>query len=202
MNVGAELIRKGPRAFDGPVCQMHAFDTALDQSEHHRARRPAGAKHQRIGRAVPPGRAGIEIIDKTFDVGVGRAQFTALVPQRIGRADRAGTGIRRRERQRALLVRNGDVGADETVRRKVHYELGEAFGRHRLDAVAALDAELAQPVMMDQRRARMRGRPSDQACGAGFGLGCHPPNPVAAPWTKASSLLQSGKPRSLSMLCA
>ena len=55
------------------------------------------------------------------------------------------------------------------VERCMH-EFCEALGRHRLDAVAALDAERAQPVMMDQRRARMRRRPSDQACGAGFGL--------------------------------
>ena len=53
-------------------------------------------------------------------------------------------------------------------RRQMQHELGKAFGRHRLDVVAALDAERAQPVMMDQRRARMRRRPSDQACGAGL----------------------------------
>ena len=147
---------------------MHAADAALDQPEHHRARRAAGAEHQRIGRSVPSGRAGVEIIDEAFDVGVGRAQFAAIVPQRIGGADRAGARIRHRQRQRALLVRNGDVGADKAVGRKMQHELGKAFGRHRLDVVAALDAERAQPVMMDQRRARMRRRPSDQACGAGF----------------------------------
>ena len=77
--------------------------------------------------------------------------------------------VRLRQRQRALLVRNGDVGADEAAERQPEHEILELVGRHRFDDVAALDAERAQPVMMDQRRARMRGRPSDQTGGAGFG---------------------------------
>ncbi len=112
---------------------MHALDAALEQAEHHRARRPAGPQHQCVRGTVPPGRAGVEIIDKTFDVGVGRTQLAVLVPQRIGRADRAGTRVRPGQRQRALLVRNGDVGADKAVRRQMQHELGKALGRHRLD---------------------------------------------------------------------
>ena len=96
MHAGAELIGQRPRAFERPVCQMHALDAALDQPEHHRARRAAGAEHQRIGGGVPSRRAGVEIIDETFDVGVGRAQFAALVPQRIGGADGAGARVRLR----------------------------------------------------------------------------------------------------------
>ena len=117
---------------------------------------------------VPAGRAGVEIVDKAFDVGVGRAQLAIVEPQRIGRADRAGALVRLRQRKRALLVRNGDVGADEAAQRQPEDEILELVRRHRLDDVAALDAERAQPVMMDQRRARMRGRPSDQAGGGGF----------------------------------
>ena len=116
---------------------------------------------------VPAGRAGVEIVDKTFDVGVGRAELAILEPQRVGRADRAGALVRLRQRQRALLVRNGDVGADEAAQRQAEHEILELVGRHRLDDIAALDAERPQPVMMDQRRARMRGRPSDQARGGG-----------------------------------
>ena len=152
---------------------MHALDAALDQPEHHRARRAAGAQHQRILGPVPSGRAGVEIVDEAFDVGVGRAQFAALVPQRIGGADRARARVRLRQRQRALLVRNGDVGADEAAERKPEDEILKLVGRHRFDDVAALDAERPQPVMMDQRRARMRRRPSDQARGGGFGFRCH-----------------------------
>ena len=171
MNICAELIRQRSGALGGPVRQMDDFDAALDQSEHHRARRAARAEHQRLLSRIPSARAGVEIIDKALDVGVGRVQLAALIPQRVGRTDRAGARIRLGQCQCTFLVRNGDVGADKAVRRKTQYELGKEFGRHRLDAVAALDAERAQPVVVDQRRARMRSRPSDQACGAGFGLG-------------------------------
>ena len=162
------MIRQRPRAFDGAVRQMHASDATLDQAKHYGARRAAGAEHQRFRRGVPSRRAGVEIIDKTFDVGIGRAQFVPLVPQRIGGADGAGACVRLRQRQRPLLVRNGDVGADKAVRRQMQHELGKAFRRHRLDVVAAFDAQRPQPVMVDQRRARMRCRPSDQTCGTRF----------------------------------
>ena len=118
MHVGAELIGQRLRAIGGAVGQMHALDAALEQPEHHRARRTAGAEHQRVFGAVPSGRAGVEIIDETLDVGVGRAQFAVLVPQRIGRADRAGALVRFRQRQRLLLVRQGDVGADKAAQRQ------------------------------------------------------------------------------------
>ena len=142
MNAGAEFIGERPRPVDGPVGQMHTLDAALDQAEHHRARGAAGAKHQGFPSGVPSGCAGVEIMDKTFDVGVGRAQLAAVIPERIGSADRAGAGVRRRQRQRALLVRNGDIGADKAVRRQMQHELGKAFRRHRLDIVAALDAQV------------------------------------------------------------
>ena len=152
---------------------MHALDAAVEQAEHHRARRTAGAQHQRILALVPAGRAGVEIVDKAFDVGVGRAQLAVLEPQRIGRADRARARIRLRQRERALLVRKCDVGADEAAQRQPEQEILELVGRHRLDDIAALDPERPQPVMMDQRRTRMRGRPSDQARGGGLCCTCH-----------------------------
>jgi len=57
---------------------------------------------------------------------------------------------------------------------------------------------------MDQRRTRMRRRPSDQACGAGLGFVSHLvlaviANPVAARGEAGAVLLKSGKPRPLSM---
>ena len=77
MNAGAELVGQRAGAIHGAVGQMHTLDAALDQSEHHRARRPAGAQHQRFRGCVPARRAGVEIVDEAFDVGVGRAQFAA-----------------------------------------------------------------------------------------------------------------------------
>ena len=96
MNTGAELIRQRLRALEGAVRQMYAADAALDQPENHCARRTAGAEHQRIAGGIPALRAGVEIADKTFDVGVGRVQFGAFVPQRIGCADRPGAFVRLR----------------------------------------------------------------------------------------------------------
>ena len=104
--------------------------------------------------------------------------------------------VRRRQRQRPLLVRNGDVGADEAAQRKPQHEIRELVGRHRLDDVAAFDAERPQPVMMDQRRARMRRRPSDQACGAGFWFASgHAPSKSDKPGVRCQSLdaLQSSR---------
>ncbi len=169
----AELVGQRAGAIERSVGQMHALDAALEQSEHHRARRAAGAQHQRVGGLVPSGCAGVEIVDEALDVGVGRAQFAVLVPQRVGGADGAGAFIGLCQCQRALLVRQGDVGADEAAQRQPEHEILELVGWHRLDDVAARDPERAQPVMMDQRRARMRRRPSDQAGGGGVCFGCH-----------------------------
>jgi len=45
-------------------------------SANHRPRRAAGAEHQRLAAAaIPARRAGVEIVQKTFDVGIGRAQY-------------------------------------------------------------------------------------------------------------------------------
>src|ERR1700730_10463807 len=115
VNTGAELIRQRLRALEGAVRQMHAADAALDQPENHRARRAAGAEHQRVAGSIPASRAGVEIADKTFDVGIGRAQFCAFVPQRIGCADRPGALVPLGQRQRPPLVRTGENGGDDTT---------------------------------------------------------------------------------------
>ena len=173
MHDGAELIFQRSRALKGAVRQIYALDPAFEQPEHHRAGRTAGAQYQRVIDPVPARRGRIEMVDEAFDVGIGRAQFARFVPQRIGGADGAGPRIRHCQRQRALLVRDGDVGADKAVGRQMQHEFGKAFRRHRLDIVAALNAKRPQPVVMDQRRTRMRRRPSDQACGVGFSYGSH-----------------------------
>src|SRR5213075_242128 len=76
-------------------------------------------------------------------------------------------------RQHPLLVRNSDVGADKATERKPKNEILEFIRRHGFDDITPLDAERPQPVMMDHRRARMRGRPSDQAGGGGPGSTGH-----------------------------
>src|SRR5947208_10500180 len=59
--------------------------------------------------------------------------YTTLFRSRIGRADRAGACIRLGQRQRAFLVRNGDVGADKAVRRKTQNKILKLIGRYRLN---------------------------------------------------------------------
>ena len=199
MNLGAELIGQRARPFGGPVGQMHALEAALDQAKHHRARRPPGAQHQRLATALshPGAQASRLLIKPSMSVLVessSPSSYHSVLAAPTARARASGL----RQRQRALLVRNGDVGADKAVGRQMQHELGKTFGRHRLDIVAALDPERPQPVMMDQRRARMRRRPSDQACGAGFVHGCHRPVLLQRPMARYS--LKSDKPRWLSML--
>ncbi len=122
-------------------------------------------------RLVPAGRAGVEIAEKAFDIGIGRAQLAVGKPQRVGGAHGLGARIGRRQRQHAFLVRDGDIGADKTAQRQPQHEIAQIIGRNGLDDIAACDAERAQPIMMDQRRARMRGRPSDQTGCGRFGRG-------------------------------
>ena len=152
---------------------MHALDAAFDQSEQHGARRAAGAQHQRILGLVPSGRAGVEIVDKAFDVGVGRAHSPSsnhsVLAAPTARARASGFD----SASALFLVREGDVGAGKAAQRKPEHEILELIRRHGLDDIAARDAERPQPVTMDQRRARMRSRPSDQARGGGSGSLCH-----------------------------
>jgi hypothetical protein len=149
------------------VGEVDALDAAFEQAEHDRARGTAGPEHQCLFRAVPTGRSGIEIADEAFDIGIGRAQLAVGKPKRVRSADGPGTRIGRGQRQHVFLVRDGDVGADEAAQRQPQHEVAQILGRDRLDDVASLDPERAQPVTMDQRRARMRGRPSDQTgCGS------------------------------------
>jgi hypothetical protein len=152
---------------------MDAPDAALNQAEHHGPRRPAGAKHQRVLGAIPARRGGIQIADETLDVRIGGPQDGAIIIERVGCADGSRALVWLRQLQRPLLVRDRDIGAHEAVPRKMHDEFGESFRRNRLNAVAARYSVQAQPIVMDQRRARMRRGPSDQAGGPACCPGCH-----------------------------
>src|ERR1700722_19544184 len=130
-------------------------------------RRAAGADHDRaVEPAIPLRRAGVEIVQETFDVGIGRMQKAAGDPQRVGGADRFGALVRQRIGQRLLLVRHRDIGADIIARVQRLHEGFEFVRRHRLAAVFAGDAVSFQPVVMNERRARMFDRPADDASGA------------------------------------
>jgi len=78
-----------------------------------------------------------------------------------------------------LILNRG--GADIAARAEVRQERGELLGRHRLLAVFARNAVLLDPIVMDDRRARMSGRPADDACGAK--IFCHLVPPYASSTT-------------------
>jgi hypothetical protein len=60
---------------------MDRADAALDQSEHDRMCRAAGADHQRfVGHLVPSGRGLVEIVEEALHVGIGRAQLSTVEP--------------------------------------------------------------------------------------------------------------------------
>src|SRR6185437_5799554 len=70
------------------------------------------------------------------------------------------------QRERRFLVRHRDIGAHITARRKCAHELGKLVRRHRLAPVFAGDAVALEPIIMDERRARMRNRPANHTRGA------------------------------------
>ena len=95
----AETLPQGFGAALGPVGDHDMRDAALKERINHRARRAAAAEHQGFFQAaIPAGCASVEIVQKSFDVGIGRTQRAAVEPQRIGGADgaRAVVGLPRR----------------------------------------------------------------------------------------------------------
>src|SRR5580700_8175500 len=162
-----EALAQSFGALRGAIDHRDALDAARQQRIDDRVRRAAGADHDgAVEPAFPLRRAGIEIVQKTFDVGIGRMQKTAGDPQRVGGADRLGALIWQRKRQRLFLVRHRDIGADIIARVERLHKGIEFVRRHRLAAVFAGDAVSLQPIVMNERRARMFDRPSDDASGA------------------------------------
>ena len=83
---------------EGTVDENKVLHAAVEETVNDRARRAAGAKHDRFCKASIPKRcSSVEIVQKTFDVGIGRMQHAVVEPQRVGGADRAGAliGLRR-----------------------------------------------------------------------------------------------------------
>ncbi len=129
------------------------------------AGRTAGAEHgYGASLGVEARIVGDEIVHEADAVGVLGHQPIALEPKRVGGAHGARGGL--------LLI--GDSKGRLLVRDR-HIAAGEALGAHaaqesdgilRLDGplhVAAVDPVLLEPMAVDQRRARMRDRPADDA---------------------------------------
>ena len=74
MNARAEAFPQSFGAARGPVGDDDAVDAAFEQRVNHRTRRAARAKHDGFAKpAIPARRASVEIVQKTFDIGIGRA---------------------------------------------------------------------------------------------------------------------------------
>ena len=134
MNAGAELIGQRLGAFEGPVGDMDALDAALDQAEHHRARRSRRRRAPAPPRPCPSrAREASRLLMKpSTSVLVDRSSPSSnhsvlAAPTALARA--SGTD----SASALLLVRNGDVGADEAARRQTQNEIRELLRRHRLD---------------------------------------------------------------------
>ena len=81
--------------------------------------------------------------------------------------------IRLAELKRGLLVRQRHIGADIAARAQAGGKGREILRRNRLLAVIGGEPVLTDPVVVDERRARMAGRPADHAGGgmrAGRGI--------------------------------
>src|SRR5580693_5752773 len=79
-----EALAQGFGAVRRAIDDGDALDTTRQQRVNDRVRRAAGTEYDRVARlAIPLRRAGVEIVQKTFDVGVGRMQKTAGDPQRV-----------------------------------------------------------------------------------------------------------------------
>src|SRR5579862_3771131 len=166
MHACAKAFAQRRGALQRAVGDNDLLGAAFEQRIDDRARRAAARSEERLAQfAVPAGRAGVEIVQESFDVGIGRAQH-AVEPQRVGRADGARAIVRPRGGQRRFLVRYCDVGADIAVLRERFHECAEFLRADRLAPIIAGDAVLFQPVIMNERRARMFDRPADDASGA------------------------------------
>ena len=74
--------------------------------------------------------------------------------------------VRLRQREGRFLVRDGHIGTDIAARSKRADEGCELFLAHRLAAVFAGNSVALEPIVMNERRARMLDRPADHARGA------------------------------------
>ena len=136
----------------------------LAQRHEDGTRRTAGAEYDGSPEARGPAwRVLVEIAEKAHIVGVEPMDpAIGLAHQGIGRAD----GPRQRidavaEGENRLLVRNGDIAADELAPPQPLDEGGQGIGGDIDRLVAAVDAVLGQPAAMDQRRAGMLDRVAD-----------------------------------------
>src|SRR5262249_48934339 len=120
------------------------------------------------------GNAGVEIVQKSRDIGIGGAQH-AIEPERVGGADRARAIVRLRPGQCRFLVRKNQIGADIAARGKRLQKTVQLIRRDRLAPIRPRPVHPRrilprhpaglEPVIVKERRRRMFDRPANDASG-------------------------------------
>ncbi len=174
-----------------PAGDDDAGEAALLEGIDDGARRTAGPEYDGLGLVVVPcGRVLVERGREPFAVRRVAAEEITLEPERVHRTRPPGRrGEMAAKRRHGLLVRHGDVAADEPGWPHRRNKGRELFGRHRDPLVGALECVAVEPITVDERRPRMRDRPADDE---GF-----PRHQIStAPWSrKALSSSSIGRPR-------
>ena len=141
------------------------------------ARAAPPAPSTTIGAAVgTPLRIGVtQALDETVAVVVESGEHSVLFDDdRVDRADAAREVVDAVEqREDRLLVRRGDVAAAQAERGDAAHRRFEIFRRHRNSSVASGNAILRKPMVVDDRRARVRHRPPQKARNTERVLFCH-----------------------------
>jgi hypothetical protein len=163
-DAGAEFLPQGLGAGAGAVRQTQFRHTRIQQRGDHGARRPAGPKDRsRAGSRIPARHILAQVGHESISVGVVRMDSPVCPEdQRVGGADQRGAvGYMMGEAESGFLVRDGDVGTDESHPRQSFQHLFEIVlgdvERHIMPP-QAIDT---QPMTVQPRRQRMRHRRAD-----------------------------------------
>ena len=162
---GAEELGKALGLFHSPIDDVDGVASAREQRPDDRARGTARPQHHgRAGILVPALCRLVEIGEKAVGVRVGAVQAALVEPQGVDGLERAANLVDLVAGGKGgLFVRQRDVAADEAVVGKPIEKRADLIRRHTVAVVGAVDAIFGDPVVVDDRRAGMADRPSDDA---------------------------------------
>lgn len=140
---------------------MDRLDPAVADRLYHGPAGAAGTENHRGRDSVPSFGALVQIGDEATPVGVRRADFSILEPERVGRSEFGAQFVRPiGQPEGGLLMRNRDIAAAEVGSSflDLPHEIGKGLGRNFVGPVAPPNSELFQPMAMNERRSRMLHR--------------------------------------------
>jgi hypothetical protein len=156
VDLGAEILADCVGAGAGAVGKADFGDTDLDQGGDNGPGGATGPKHHGgAGCGFPVGRVLAQVGDEARPVGVVGVDLAVLAEdQRVGCPDQCRpVGDHVGDLEDGLLVRDGDVAADEAEFREGAEEAGEVDGGDVDRNVVALYAVALQPVAVQRRAA-------------------------------------------------